>query len=113
MSAEQLQPAEKWITLPVEPIVDAKTYALVKALCEQRRPTELPGRASTKPRVLTAWRAAGSSATTMRSNARGGVTAHDRVEVQPWLEREQRWSFVTSDPRAIDLACFRHLLQTH
>jgi len=42
----------------------------------------------------------------------GGVTAHDRVEVQPWLEREQRWSFVTSDPRAIDLACFRHLLKT-
>ncbi len=42
----------------------------------------------------------------------GGVTADDRVEVQPWLEREQRWSFVTSDPRAIDLACFRHLLKT-
>lgn len=42
----------------------------------------------------------------------GGVTAHDRIEVQPWLEREQRWSFVTSDPRAIDLACFRHLLKT-
>lgn len=42
----------------------------------------------------------------------GGVTAHDRVEVQPWLEREQRWSFVTSDPRAIYLACFRHLLKT-
>lgn len=43
----------------------------------------------------------------------GGVTAHDRIEVQPWLEREQRWSFVTSDPRAIDLACFRHLTKTH
>lgn len=42
----------------------------------------------------------------------GGVTADDRVEVQPWLEREQRWSFVTSDPRAIDLACFRHLAMT-
>lgn len=42
----------------------------------------------------------------------GGVTAHERVEGQPWLEREQRWSFVTSDPRAIDLACFRHLLKT-
>lgn len=42
----------------------------------------------------------------------GGVTAHDRIEVQPWLEHEQRWSFVTSDPRAIDLACFRHLLKT-
>lgn len=42
----------------------------------------------------------------------GGVTAHDRVEVQPWVEREQRWSFVTSDPHAIDLACFRHLLKS-
>lgn len=42
----------------------------------------------------------------------GGVTADDRIEVQPWLEREQRWSFVTSDPRAIDLACFRRLLKT-
>jgi hypothetical protein len=42
----------------------------------------------------------------------GGVTADDRVEVQPWLEREQRWSFVTSDPRAIDLTCFRHLTKT-
>ena len=49
----KLQPQTKWITLPVEPIIDARTYALVKELCEQRRPTELPGRASTKPRVLT------------------------------------------------------------
>jgi hypothetical protein len=40
------------------------------------------------------------------------VTAYDRIEVQPWLEREQRWSCVTSDPRAIDLACFRHLSKT-
>jgi hypothetical protein len=32
----------------------------------------------------------------------GGVTADDRVEVQPWLAGEQRWSFVTSDPRAVD-----------
>jgi hypothetical protein len=39
----------------------------------------------------------------------GGVTDDDRIEVQPWLEGEQRWSFVTSDPRAIDLACFRGL----
>jgi hypothetical protein len=43
----------------------------------------------------------------------GGVTADDRVEVQPWLEGEQRWSFVTSDPRAIDLACFRGLLRAN
>jgi hypothetical protein len=42
----------------------------------------------------------------------GDITADDRVEVQPWLEREQRWSFVTSDPRAIDLACFRYLAKT-
>ena len=49
----KLQSADKWITLPVEPIIDAKTCALVKQLCERRRPTELPGRASAKPRVLT------------------------------------------------------------
>ena len=42
----------------------------------------------------------------------GGITADDRVEVQPWIEREQRWSFVTSDPRAIDLVCFSHLTKT-
>ena len=39
----------------------------------------------------------------------GGVNADDRVEVQPWLEAERRFSFVTSDPRAVDLACFEHL----
>ena len=43
----------------------------------------------------------------------GGVTADDRVEVQPWLAAEQRWSFVTSDPRAIDLACFRRLTRSN
>lgn len=36
----------------------------------------------------------------------GGVTADDRIEVQPWLEKEGRFSFVSSDPRATDLACF-------
>lgn len=39
----------------------------------------------------------------------GGVTADDRIEVQPWLANEQRWSFVTSDPRALDLGCFKKL----
>ena len=39
----------------------------------------------------------------------GGVTADDRVEVQPWIEKEGRFSFVASDPRAIDLACYAHL----
>jgi len=39
----------------------------------------------------------------------GGVTADDRIEVQPWIEKEGRFSFVTSDPRAVDLACFRRL----
>lgn len=38
--------------------------------------------------------------------AAGGVGLRDRVEVAPWLERKGRVSFVTSDPRAIDLACF-------
>ena len=40
---------------------------------------------------------------------RGDITADDRVEVQPWIEKEGRFSFVSSDPRAIDLACFQHL----
>ena len=39
----------------------------------------------------------------------GGVTADDRIEVQPWIEREGRFSFVSSDPRAIDLGCFKAL----
>ena len=39
----------------------------------------------------------------------GGVTADDRIEVQPWMEKEGRFSFVTSDPRAVDLACFQKL----
>lgn len=39
----------------------------------------------------------------------GGVTAEDRVDVQPWLEAEGRFSFVSSDPRAVDLECFAHL----
>lgn len=39
----------------------------------------------------------------------GGLTKDDRVEVQPWLEKEQRFSFVSSDPRAIDLECFAAL----
>jgi hypothetical protein len=43
----------------------------------------------------------------------GGVTADDRVEVQPWLEGEQRWSFVSSDPRAVDLAIFGELTRTN
>lgn len=41
----------------------------------------------------------------------GGITARDRVEIQPWLEEEGRWSFVTSDPRVIHLECFAHLAQ--
>ena len=43
----------------------------------------------------------------------GAVTADDRIEVQPWLAAEQRWSFVSSDPRALDLACFRGLTKTN
>lgn len=41
--------------------------------------------------------------------AAGGVGANDRIEVAPFLPREGRLSFVTSDPRAIDLEAFRHL----
>jgi hypothetical protein len=39
----------------------------------------------------------------------GGVTAGERIEVQPWLEQDGRYSFVTSDPRAVDLAAFSNL----
>ena len=48
--------------------------------------------------------------TTLRTDAdiavHGGVTAADRVEVRPWMEEEGRYSFVTSDPRAVDLGVF-------
>jgi hypothetical protein len=36
----------------------------------------------------------------------GSVTADDRVEVQPWLEKEGRFSFVSSDPMTVDLEAF-------
>lgn len=39
----------------------------------------------------------------------GGVSAEDRVEVKPWMERDGRWSFVSSDPRAADLELFAAL----
>ena len=39
----------------------------------------------------------------------GGVDAGDRIEVAPFLPKEGRLSFVTSDPRAIDLEAFHHL----
>ena len=39
----------------------------------------------------------------------GGVTANDRVEVQPWIESQGRFSFASSDPLATDLACFANL----
>lgn len=39
----------------------------------------------------------------------GGVTADDRVEVTPWIEKEGRFSFASSDPLAVDLACFKDI----
>lgn len=39
----------------------------------------------------------------------GGVTAFDRIEVQPWIEKEGRFSFVSSDPKAVNLAFFQRL----
>ena len=39
----------------------------------------------------------------------GGVTANDRIEVQPWIESQGRFSFASSDPLAEDLACFSTL----
>ena len=43
----------------------------------------------------------------------GGVTIHDRIEVAPWIEKEGRFSWVTSDPKAIDLACFKKLAKAN
>ena len=49
-------------------------------------------------------------ATTDEDLARlGGLDTNDRVEVQPWLPTEDRFSWVSSDPRAVDLACFEML----
>ena len=49
-------------------------------------------------------------ATTDEELARlGGLEVDDRVDVQPWLESEGRFSFVSSDPKATDLACFEAL----
>ena len=39
----------------------------------------------------------------------GGVTAFDRSEVKPYLAKEGRYSFVGSDARAVDLACYAEL----
>lgn len=39
----------------------------------------------------------------------GGVTAADRIEVLPWIEKESRYSFASSDPKATELACFKKL----
>ena len=39
----------------------------------------------------------------------GGVGPDDRLEVQPWLEEEGRFSFVSSDARAVDLEAFVHI----
>jgi hypothetical protein len=39
----------------------------------------------------------------------GGVTAEDRLDVQPWIEAAGRFSFVSVDPRAVDLDAFRDL----
>ena len=40
----------------------------------------------------------------------GGLSADDRVEVQPWLEKEGRFSFVASDPRVLDLEGYETLI---
>jgi len=39
----------------------------------------------------------------------GGIAREDRVEIQPWIEKEKRFSFVTSDPKASELAMFKSL----
>jgi len=39
----------------------------------------------------------------------GGVSADDRIEIAPFLPKEGRLSFATSEPRAIHLEVFSHL----
>jgi hypothetical protein len=39
----------------------------------------------------------------------GGVTAIDRLEVQPWIACAGRFSFAFSDARALDLDLFENL----
>ena len=39
----------------------------------------------------------------------GGLDANDRVEVVPWIESAGRFSFVSSDPKATDLAAWKLL----
>jgi hypothetical protein len=39
----------------------------------------------------------------------GGITADDRVDVQAWIETLARFSFVSVDARAVDLARFATL----
>ena len=41
--------------------------------------------------------------------ALGGLDANDRVEVQPWIAQAGRFSFVSSDPKATDLAAWELL----
>lgn len=40
---------------------------------------------------------------------RGGVKATDRVETQPWIEKEGRFSWVSNDPEATMIEAFQHL----
>jgi len=42
----------------------------------------------------------------------GGIDANDRVEVVPWLPEAGRFSFVSSDPRVVDLAAFADVAAT-
>ncbi len=40
----------------------------------------------------------------------GGLRQEDRVEVQPWIDKEGRFSWVTSDPRVADLEGYETLI---
>lgn len=47
------RPREDWLSLSVEPIVDADVYALAQRLRSRREPARSPGRAAAKPHLLT------------------------------------------------------------
>ena len=40
---------------------------------------------------------------------KGGITVNDRVEVQPWVVRKNRFSTVSCYPRVVDLEIFVNL----
>lgn len=80
---------------------------------------EIPGLHGSKVRILAVLRGALRPNVNVDANdyfindeeeltRLGGVTAEDCIDVQP-IYHNGRQGFVHLDPRAVDLACFKHL----